>query len=530
MSAKAVDMDVTREELLSELSKLREQSHRASQQARMLRLTEELANIGYWTLDVTAGTVHWSEEVYAIHGLLKDEFTPNLASAIEFYHSEDQERVRSFVDAAVVNKEDFEFEARLIRNDGEVRIVESQGRPEFSPDGTLHSIVGLFRDITEKKTAEHELRRSHERLRAHVENTPLGMVEWDTEFRIVEWNARCEEIFGYTKEEAVGRHGAELLVPEGIPTGEVDEIFRQLLSQAGGIHNTNVNVTKAGGRIECDWYNTALVDRNGAVMGVASIVQDSSERIQLESQFAQSQKMEAIGTLAGGIAHDMNNVLAVVLGLGTIVEMELEEGDIRSDVQDILVAARRGKEMVANLLGFARKGSFERTIFHLAPRLKGLVNLLRKTIPKEVHTLAVCADDLWQVQGDASQLMSGFMNLCLNAAQAIDGHGTINIAASNMMLGEQVPDALAGLQPGPYVCVSVSDDGCGMDSLTLERAMEPFFTTKAVGAGTGLGLSMVYGAVESHGGAVEILSTRGTGTVVSVFLPGHPAAEEHTTE
>ncbi|MFT5356654.1 MAG: PAS domain S-box-containing protein [Polyangiales bacterium] len=520
------DADRTREELLSELATLREQSRRALEQSRMLWLTGELANIGYWSLDIITGTVRWSDTVFAIHGLSRDTYTPGLASAIEFYHPEDQEMVRAHVDAAVSKREDFDFESRLIRKDGTVRVVKSQGRPEFDEEGKLYSVVGLFRDVTDDKSAEREIRRSNERLRAHVENTPLGMLEWNTEFRVVEWNARCEEIFGYTKAEALGRHAAELVIPPEA-AALIDDTFQSLMSQTGGTHSRNANVNKANERIVCDWYNTPLVDRHGGVLGIASIVQNVSERHQLESQFAQSQKMEAIGTLAGGIAHDMNNILAVVLGLGAIVEMELDKGsELRADMQDILVAARRGKEMVANLLGFARKGRFERTVFPLSSRVQGLVSLLQKTIPREIQCVAVCDDDLLHVRGDASQLMSAFMNLCLNAAQAIKGHGTITVSASNTTIDEQALGVRARLPRGPYVCLSVTDDGCGMDAPTSKRAMEPFFTTKDVGEGTGLGLSMVYGAVESHGGAVEIQSALGTGTTVSVFLPGHAVSPE----
>lgn len=513
----------SREQLLSELASLREQSRLASQQERMLRLTEELANIGYWSLDILTGKVNWSDAVFAIHGLSKDSYTPGLDSAIKFYHPDDQDTVRRCVDAAVSNKEDFDFEVRLVRDDGAVRIVESQGRPEFNESGALRSIVGLFRDITDKKNAEREVRRSNERLRAHMENTPLGMIEWDTQFRVVEWNARCEEIFGYTKSEALGQQGVDLLIPDDpSDVSGVDQTFQHLLDRTGGAHSTNVNTTKTDERVICDWYNTPLVDRDGEVMGVASIVQDSSERLLLESQFAQSQKLEALGTLAGGIAHDMNNILAVVLGLGTIVEMELDtQSDLRADMQDILAAARRGKDMVANLLAFARKGGFERVVFPLASRVEDLVSLLQKTIPKEIRSVVICDEELWHVVGDENQLMSALMNLCVNAAQAIEGHGVITVTASNQMIDEDAVGAPPTLQPGPYVCVSVTDDGCGMDTLTLKRAMEPFFTTKDVGEGTGLGLSMVYGAVESHGGTVSIQSALGEGTTVSVYLPRH---------
>lgn len=521
----AADENKTQKELLAELGDLRRQlqESRESEAKHLLDLTQTLAKSGHWRVDLTNQSLFWSSEIYAIHGLDPDSYVPVLAASIDHYHPDDREQVRQCISRAMQDKEDFDFELRIIRSDGEVRQVLSRGRPELNEEGEVSSIIGILQDISDRKREEIKLLRSNERLRAHLENTLVGVIEWDLDFRVVAWNARCEEIFGYTKEEAMGRHAIEIVVPPAFHA-LVAELFQNMLAQTGGTHSRNDSITKSGATITCDWYNTTLLDSEGKPVGVASICQDITEHKELEARLVHSQKMEAIGTLAGGVAHDMNNVLAVVLGLGSLVEEALPASDyMKLDMQDILAAARRGKAMVINLLGFARKGAYARTRWSPSVVLECLVELLRKTIPKEISTQATLSEEVDDVIGDRDQITTALMNLCINASQAIDGHGTITIAADNVALGQKRHKDLQHLDPGRYVRLQVVDNGTGMNEATLERACEPFFTTKDIGEGTGLGLSMVYGAVRGHGGSLSIESAPGKGTSVTILLP---AAQE----
>ncbi len=504
---------------VQELGGLHDEAPSGRESARLLSLTSELATIGTWRLDVAAGALHWSDTVYEIHGVTRETYRPEIATAIEFYHPDDRDHVQRCVDLAIAERRDFDFQLRLVRADGAIRQVISKGRLEFDDEGALCSIIGIFQDITELQAQEQDLRRSHARLRAHIENTPLAVIEWDRDFRVVEWNSRCEEMFGYSREEALGLHATDLVVPKEL-YGFVSEVFDGLLAQTGGTHSSNDNITKSGKTISCEWYNTPLLDADGIANGVASIVQDVTERKALAEQLVQSQKMEAIGTLAGGIAHDMNNVLAVVLGLGSVVEEDLPEGsEMREDMQDLLAAASRGKAMVTNLLGFARKGDYARTRWAPAPAIEKIVELLRKTIPKEISTECTVAEDVGDIVADANQIASALMNLCINASQAIQGSGSIRIVGSTFVPTAEDRITLKQLTGDSYVRIDVIDDGQGMDEATCARACEPFFTTKGVGGGTGLGLSMVYGAVDNHGGTMSIRSKAGQGTTVSIFLP-----------
>lgn len=506
------------EALRFENEALRKEARGLHESTRLLALSGELSQIGTWRVDLLKNELQWSDAVFKIHGVTRETYVPEIVTAIKFYHPDDQGYVDECVELAIKEKRDFDFERRLIRSDGVARLVVTKGRPEFDEEGKLISIIGIFQDITERRKEELSVSRSHARLRAHVENTPLGVIEWDSDFHVVAWNSRSEKIFGFSREEAIGRHAVDLVLQDEV-YDEVSVVFKELLAQTGGTHYTNNNITKSGEVITCDWYNTPLLDSDGKAIGVASIVQDISGRKRLEAQLVQSQKMEAVGTLAGGIAHDMNNVLAVVLGLGSVIEDSLPDGsELRGDMTDLLYAASRGKSMVTNLLGFARKGGYVRIPWAPSRSITNLVKLLRKTIPKGIATDHHVDENLASVIANANQITSALMNLCINASQAIHGAGTIRIVARNYT---PVAEELLAhpLRNKAYVRIDVIDDGKGMDEATRTRACEPFFTTKDIGEGTGLGLSMVYGAVENHGGTVTIESELGKGTTVSIFLP-----------
>ncbi|MBL4636034.1 MAG: ABC transporter substrate-binding protein [Kofleriaceae bacterium] len=260
---------------------------------------------------------------------------------------------------------------------------------------------------------------------------------------------------------------------------------------------------------------------------IAARKQAELEKVELEAQLLHSQKIQAIGTLAGGMAHDMNNVLAVILGLGSVLEEDLEPGTTQyEDIRDIMSAAERGQSMVANLLGFARKGKFQLSTWNPNDGVQQIVSMLGKTLAKTI-VIKTSLKAKQYLHCDSNQIVSALMNLCVNAAHAIGDKGEITIESHDKTIAADETNHPT-LQPGCYLSLIVRDNGKGMSEQTRKRVFDPFFTTKDIGEGTGLGLSMVYGVVESHNGSVSIESELGAGTTVTLLLPAvaAPSADD----
>ena len=403
-------------------------------------------------------------------------------------------------------------------SNGVSRIYLSTKGPYRDAHGDIIGLLGVARDITERKRAEEEMRQSQQKLHIHFEHTPLAVVEWDMDFRVAAWNPSAERIFGYSRQEALGQHARFIVPPQY--REHVDQVWQALLKQAGGTRSTNDNITKDGRSISCEWYNTPLVDDSGRVLGVASLVQDVTERVALEERLRQSQKMEAVGRLAGGVAHDFNNLLTVILGYSQILADGLPEGSRLADnTAQIKSAADRAAGITRQLLAFSRKSVLSPRVINLNDVVLNLDSLLRRLIGEDIEVRTLPANDLGSVKADPSQIEQVLMNLALNARDAMPRGGTVALETANATLDGTYARDHQSVEPGRYVMLAVSDTGEGMTPETQARIFEPFYTTKEVGKGTGLGLSMVYGIVKQSGGYIWVYSEPGRGTTFKIYLP-----------
>jgi PAS domain S-box-containing protein len=390
--------------------------------------------------------------------------------------------------------------------------------PYRDSNGEVIGLLGICRDITDRKLAEEEIRQSQQKLRIHFEHTPLAVVEWDTQLRITEWSPSAERVFGYSREEALGRD-ASFLVPPALRE-HVDRMGQEILSQRGGTRSANDNITKDGRTISCEWYNTPLVDESGHMLGVASLVQDVTERVGLEERLRQSQKMEAVGRLAGGVAHDFNNLLTVIMGYSQILTDGLPGASrLLEATTQIRSAADRAAGITRQLLAFSRKQVLSPRVIDLNDIMMNLDTMLRRLIGEDIQVLTVPGRDLGAVKADPGQIEQVIMNLALNARDAMPNGGKLTLETENMDLNDAYALEHSPLQPGRYVMLAVSDTGTGMSLETQAHIFEPFFTTKEVGKGTGLGLSMVYGIVKQSGGYIWVYSEPDQGTTFKIYLP-----------
>ncbi len=382
--------------------------------------------------------------------------------------------------------------------------------PSAARDG-LENLAAQIGSAIARFRAEEALRKSEEKYRLLVERSPFAVVITDVTGKVIEANQRACEATGMPKEQIIGAQGMERLIPRDEAT--IRKISDNLINPSAveGI----VVETKKGRSLR---VSTVVFSQDPLLL--YSTFEDITEQRRLQQQLQQSQKMEAIGRLAGGVAHDMNNILGAIMGSASMLKLETPEDDRRAeDIATILDACRKGRSLTRDLLGFARKGKYIKERISLNDVAKEAEALLTRTISKKIVVEMQLNPELEIVEGDRSQIVHALMNVCINAADAMRDVGTLNITTKNVTLDRPPEAAVSEFTPGRYVRLDIVDTGVGMSKEMLKQVFEPFFTTKEKGQGTGLGLSMVYGVVKNHGGLITIESEERVGTTVSFFLP-----------
>ncbi len=387
------------------------------------------------------------------------------------------------------------------------------------------SLAGTRRralDLAQSMNAS--LREALQRNQSHLAHTPLAVIETDFAFRVSEWNAAAERMFGYPREDVLGKD-PRMLIPE---SGQAEVAMRReaLLSSATGARVTMENVTRTGQRIICDWYNTALRDEQGRFIGAIFLADDVTERRRAEGALRQAQKLESLGVLAGGIAHDFNNLLTAILGNTEVALARIpDDPPLRSAIQRIEATTQRGADLARQLLAYAGKAHFAVRPLDLNALIREMGDLLSFSISKKVSLQTDLERDLPPVEADSAQFQQVVMNLVINASEAIgDRAGIVTLRTRAQTYSRQ--DLSAGfpgqvLEPGPYVRMEVADNGCGMDAETIGRIFDPFFTTKFTGRG--LGLSAMLGIVRGHRAGIRVESVKDAGTTFIILFPASEA-------
>jgi PAS domain S-box-containing protein len=483
-----------------------------------------------------------SKQMYMIHGLAPNDDEHLPLREIEPFISVDREKASSWFQRLLAGENVEPLETPIRRHDGITRIVNNEARPLSDKNGNVIKISGTQRDVTDSRQADRELRQSQLHLALAQQVASIGSAAIDFRTGKWDWSDETYRIYGVERGnftpsfEALGA----LVHPE-----DRDELLSKPVLARTGITPPPIEyrIKRPDGAERILRREAVLVqDDSGEVLGIVGTVQDVTdlraaerEKGLLQAQLRQAQRLEAVGQITGGVAHDFNNLLTVILGNAETMEKHLTENAALRELAELtIMAAERGADLTRQLLAFSRQQPLDSKPVDLAHLLSGMDKLLQRVLGERVNIRTIYGPGLWRALIDASQLENALLNLSVNARDAMPDGGSLVIETRNVNLEKTYvsEESQLGTVPtetvaGQYVLISVSDTGIGMDEATRLKAFDPFFSTKDVGEGSGLGLSMVYGFVKQSKGHVRILSEPGRGTTVELYLP---KADEEATD
>ena len=489
--------------------------------SRFELLVQSVTDYAIYMLSPTGVVTSWNAGAQRFKGYAPDEIIGDHFS--RFYTPED--KAAGIPQTALRTAEAegrFEAEGWRVRKDGTRFWANVVIDPIRDPDGELVGFAKITRDLTERKAAEEKLRRSEERFRLLIQSVnDYAIYMLNPDGTVASWNPGAERFKGYRADEIIGEHFSRFYTPEDKEAG-IPALALRTAEDEGKFEAEGWRMRKDGTRFWASVVIDRIMGEDGELLGFAKITRDLSERKKAQEEleetkerFLQSQKMEAIGKLTGGVAHDFNNLLSVILGSLHLAQRRLSEGgDISRLITNSLQAAERGASLTQRMLAFARKQELQTERVDLSDLVGGMAELLERTIGPGIEIETRFPHNLPAVHADPRQLELALMNLFVNARDAMPAGGTITISA----MSETAADT-GDLKSGNYVRLVVADEGEGMSEETLARAIEPFFTTKGIGKGTGLGLPMVQGLAMQSGGKFSLASQMGKGTTADLWFP-----------
>jgi PAS domain S-box-containing protein len=498
----------------------------ASAGGRYHRPVDALTDYAIYMLDPKGIVSSWNPGAARFNGYEAEEIIGRHFS--EFYTEE--ERNAGIPDLALkmaAAEGRFEREGWRVRKDGTRFWAHVVIDPVRAPDGETIGYAKVTRDLTERKAAEEALQRNQEQFRLLVQGvTDYAIFMLDPEGHVASWNAGAQRIKGYAPDEIIGSHFSRFYTPEdlaeGVPARGLATAAREGRWEAEGLRKR-----KDGSTFWAHVVLDAIRDEDGRIIGFAKVTRDITERKEAErslqqaqTALAQAQKMEALGQLTGGVAHDFNNLLQVISSNLQLAAKDVA-GHPRAEVriQNALAGVWRGARLAQQLLAFGRRQALEPKVINVGRFIRGMDDMLRRTIGAEIEFETAISGGLWNTLVDPNQVENAVLNLAINARDAMPDGGKLTVEVGNAFLDDRYAAGRQGVRPGQYVMLAVSDTGSGMPPEIVERVFEPFFSTKSEGKGSGLGLSMVYGLVKQSGGHVEIYSEVGNGTTVKLYFP-----------
>ena len=517
------------EQRILELEQTESESKRAEEALQKseekFRSLVETTSDWIWEVDSKGIYIYASPQVEVLLGYTSEEVTGK--TPFDFMPLEEAMRVGEFFLTIVEEcKPFYNFENINLHKDGRHLILETSGIPVFDDKGDLTGFRGVDRNITERKRAEEQVKREKKRVEQYLDIAGVMLATINADEEIILINKKGCEILGYKEEELIGKNWFDIMLPQKIKE-EIRGVFRKLMD--GDLEPVefyeNFLVTKDGEERLFFFHNTIIKDPNNQITGVLFSGEDMTERKRyeeerkkLQEQLNQVQKMESIGILAGGIAHNFNNILMGIQGRTSLMMMDKDSSESDYEhLKGIEEYIKNAVDLTSDLLGFARGGKYDVKPTDLNTLIKHENRMFGNT-RKEIRLYGVYEKDLWTVEADHGQIQQVLLNLYVNAWQAMTDGGDLYIRTENVILDEEDIKPFVVVQ-GKYVKVSVTDTGAGIDAAIMDKIFDPFFTTKGVGQGSGLGLASVYGIIKNHGGFIKVYSEKGEGTTFNIYLP-----------
>lgn len=510
---------------LRDITEMKQNQQAVVSTNRKMRLAADSAHFGVWDLDIRNNRLEWDDWMFRLYGVSREDFGGAYEAWQAGVHPDDQERTSHEVEQALRGEKEFDTEFRIVRPDGEVRAIKAHAAVTRDSRGNPLQMTGINYDITDRIKAAAALKESEERFRA-LHNASFGGIAIHDKGIILECNKGLSDITGYTYDELIGMDGLLLI------SDDTRAMVARNIEAGYEMPYEATGVCKNGARypLRLEARNIPYRGKRVRVVEFRDITENrrsEKEREGLQAKLRQAQKMEAVGRLAGGVAHDFNNMLGVIIGHADMGLLDVDQSSSFHDrFQQIKKAAERSADLTRKLLAFARKQTVSPKVLDLNRTVEDMTRMLQRLIGEDIILDWKPGKSLWPVKMDPGQVDQVLANLCVNARDAISDVGRIVIGTATVAFDEIYCKDHPGFIPGEYVTLSVSDDGCGMDAEILPNIFEPFFTTKTSDQGTGLGLAMVYGVVKQNNGFVNVYSEPGRGTSFKLYFPRHDTGAE----
>ena len=480
-----------------------------------LELATQSAGIGIWDLNILDNSLVWDTRMYELYGIAEHDFAGVFEDWRRCVHPDDGPRVAAAFAEALSGQQAFGLTFRILWPSGELRHLEAHALVQRDADGAPVRMIGVNWDITTRKREEAALSQ----LADIVASSDDAIVGEDLQSIVTNWNRGAEKVFGFSAADMVGTSSMRLIPDDR--RHEADGIVGRVRNGDSVEQFETLRRTQSGQSIEVSLTASPVRDALGGVVGISTVTRDISERKKLERQFYRAQRLESIGTLAGGIAHDLNNALSPIILSLDLLKSSFPDRETQELLDMVSTSADHAAALVRQVLSFARGVEGKRLLVDIKALVADVEKISRDTFPKHIAVTARTAPDLRPVLGDRTQLQQVLVNLCVNARDAMPNGGRLVITAETVQVDPQLDRPSEALKAGEYVCLRVEDSGEGMSSDVIDRIFEPFFTTKEVGKGTGLGLSTSLAIIESHGGVMRMYSERGRGSTFTLYLPAH---------